>query len=212
MKRYVAPGDRGGARAAIGLQYVAIDLDLALAELAQIGHRAQAAADQPLDFLRASALPAARRLAVGARRRRTRQHPVFRGAASLAGIAQKGWHALLDRGGAQHMGVAELRETRAFSIFGDTGLEADRSHHIAGASRRSHAVLPRGRAYRNPMSLWVCRLNCHCGWAWQKFHREFVIAGAVRPVHSSMAAPTLALPRMGGREGGGAFCGHIPTL
>jgi len=45
-----------------------------------------------------------------------------------------------------------------------------------------------------------------------KFHREFGIAGAVRPVRRSMAAPTLALPRMRGREGEGAFCCHIPTL
>src|SRR5260370_11343674 len=182
MKRYVAPGDRGGARAAIGLQYVAIDLDLALAELAQIGHRAQAAADQPLDCLRASALSAARRLAVGARRRRTRQHPVFRGDQSLAVITQKGRHALLDRGGAQHMGVAELRKARAFGIFGDTGLEADRPHRIIGAPRRSHAVLHRDRAYRNPMSSWVCRLNCHCGWA-----RQNSIASSVLRARSGLS-------------------------
>ena len=33
MQRHIAAGDRGGAGAAIGLQYVAIDADLALAEL-----------------------------------------------------------------------------------------------------------------------------------------------------------------------------------
>ena len=144
MERHIAAGDRGRAGAAIGLQYIAVDRDLALAELGQIGDRAQAAADQPLDFLRASALPAARRLAVGAGRRRARQHPVFRSDPSLAGIAQERRHPLLDRGGAQHMGVAEFREARAFGIFGDARLEGDRPHRIAGASRGSHGS-PTGR-------------------------------------------------------------------
>ena len=134
MEGHIAAGDRGGTGASVRLQHIAVDLDLTLAQLGEIGHRPQAAADQPLDFLRASALPAASRLAVGARRRRARQHPVFRRDPSFAGIAQKGRHPLLNGGGAQHMGVAELREARAFGIFGDTGLEADGPHRIAGAS------------------------------------------------------------------------------
>src|SRR5260370_25303038 len=97
MERHIAAGDRSCTGAPVRLQYIAVYLDLALAELGQIGDRAQAAADQPLDFLHASALPAAPRLAVGAPRRRTRQHPVFRGDPSLAGITQKRPAALLDR-------------------------------------------------------------------------------------------------------------------
>jgi hypothetical protein len=57
-------GDRGGAGAAVGLQHVAVDLQRALAERLQVDHRAQAAADQPLDLLGAPRLLAARRLAV----------------------------------------------------------------------------------------------------------------------------------------------------
>src|SRR6201987_2612360 len=143
MERHIAAGDRGCAGASIRLQDIAVDLDLALAQLPEISHRPQAAADQPLDFLRASALPAARRLAVGARRRRARQHAVFGGDPALAGIAQKRRHALFYGGGAQYMSVAEFRETRSFGIFGGTGFEADRSHRIAGAPRRSaHAWSP----------------------------------------------------------------------
>src|SRR5436305_11178278 len=62
----IAAGDRGGAGAAIGLDHVAIDADLPLAHRGEVGHRPQAAADQALDFLGPAALPAARRLAVGA--------------------------------------------------------------------------------------------------------------------------------------------------
>ena len=96
MKGHIATGDRGCTGASVRLQYIAVDFYLALAQLAEIGHCSQAAADQPLDLLRAAALPAAGRLAVGARRRRTRQHPVFRGDPALAGIAQKRRHPLLD--------------------------------------------------------------------------------------------------------------------
>ena len=58
-ERDVAAGDRGRARAAVGLQHVAIERDGALAERLQIDDRAQRAADQALDFLRAPALLAA---------------------------------------------------------------------------------------------------------------------------------------------------------
>src|SRR5216684_8218749 len=62
----IAAGDRRRARPAIGLEDVAIDADLPLAERLQIGDGAQRPADQALNFLGAAALLAARRLAVGA--------------------------------------------------------------------------------------------------------------------------------------------------
>ena len=55
-ERDARAGDRRAARAAVGLQHVAVDADRALAEPREVGHRAQAAADQPLDLLRASRL------------------------------------------------------------------------------------------------------------------------------------------------------------
>src|SRR5438034_135689 len=122
MERDVAAGDCGSAGAAIGLQYIAIDPDLALAEPGEISDRAQAAPDQPLDFLGAPALPAARRLAIGAGQGRARQHAVLGGDPAPAGVAQKRRYALLDRSGAQHMGIAEFGEARAFGIFGDPRL------------------------------------------------------------------------------------------
>ena len=53
-KRDIAAGDRGGARAAIGLQHVAIDADLALAQRGEIGTARRTAADQALDLLGAA--------------------------------------------------------------------------------------------------------------------------------------------------------------
>src|SRR6516162_1951484 len=52
VQRHIAAGHRRRSGAAIGLQHIAIDADLALAEPGQIENRAQAAPDQPLDFLR----------------------------------------------------------------------------------------------------------------------------------------------------------------
>ena len=59
----IAAGDGGRARAAIGLDDIAIDLDLALAEAGEVGDGAQAPADQALDLMGPPALAAARRLA-----------------------------------------------------------------------------------------------------------------------------------------------------
>ena len=54
-ERHVAAGDRGRPRAAVGLDDVAVDGDRALAELGQLDHRAQRAADEPLDLVGAAA-------------------------------------------------------------------------------------------------------------------------------------------------------------
>src|SRR3984957_1257040 len=50
VERDPGAGDRRGAGAAVGLDDVAVDGDLALAERLEVAHRAQAAPDQPLDF------------------------------------------------------------------------------------------------------------------------------------------------------------------
>src|SRR3546814_17848895 len=56
VQRDITPGDRGGAGAAVGLDDVAVDADLALAESGEVGDRAQRATDQSLNFLSSSAL------------------------------------------------------------------------------------------------------------------------------------------------------------
>src|SRR5690606_11010154 len=79
--------DRGGAGSAIGLDDVAVDGDLELAELLQVDHGPERPADQALDFQRAAALLAGGRLPAHALARRARQHPVFGRDPALAAVA-----------------------------------------------------------------------------------------------------------------------------
>lgn len=77
-------GDRGATRAAVSLQDIAVEGDLALAESVQVDHGAQGASDQALDFLRAAALFAFCGFARATGVRRTRQHAVFGSYPALA--------------------------------------------------------------------------------------------------------------------------------
>ena len=125
MQRDPGAGDRGRARAAIGLEHVAIDRDLPLAEALQIGHGAQSAADQPLDLLRAARLLAAARLAPHALVRRARQHAVFGASPSPALCPSARAAPFFEGSRHQHMRVAEFGEARAFRIFDRVKLQSD---------------------------------------------------------------------------------------
>ena len=105
-KRDKRAGDGRRARAAIGLQYVAIQNHGALAERDGIHHRAQRAADEPLNFMSPAGRPALVHLARRALGGGPRQHGVFRRHPALAGVAQEGRHRVLHAGGAQHLRVA----------------------------------------------------------------------------------------------------------
>ena len=138
MQRHPGAGDRGGARAAIGLDHVAVDRDLPLAELLQVDHGAQAAADQPLDFDRAATLLAGRCLAAGTLRRRPWQHPIFgRDPASRLPF-EPGRQLVFQGGGHQHMGVAEFHETRAFGVFHHAAFERDGTQLIGLSAAGPH--------------------------------------------------------------------------
>ncbi len=153
MQRHPGAGDRCGAGAAVGLDHVAVDGDLALAERFEVDHRAQAAADQPLNFHGAAALLAGGGLAAGALMGRARQHAVF-GGDPAAGLAlEPGRHAILERRRHQHMGVAELHEAGAFRIFHHAALEGYGAQLVGLAAARSHeyilpAAVPDGRPPR----------------------------------------------------------------
>jgi hypothetical protein len=132
-QRDKAAGDGGGAGAAIGLQHVAIDHDLALAQRRQVAHRAQGAADQALDFLGAAGLLAGGGLAAHAVMGGAGQHAIFRRDPALARALQEGRGLFLEAGGDQHMGVAELGQAGAFGMAGKAGLKADGAHLVGGA-------------------------------------------------------------------------------
>ena len=88
-QRHLGAGDRGRARAAVGLQHIAVERDRALAQRRQVQRRAQRAADQALDLLRAPGLLAPGRFARAARVGGARQHAVFGGDPALALAAQE---------------------------------------------------------------------------------------------------------------------------
>ncbi len=134
----IGAGDRGGARAAVGLEHVAVEDHLALAQRVEPGDGAQRAADQALDLLGAAGLLAAGGLARGAGIGRARQHPVLGRDPALAGVAQERRHPLLDRRHAQDMRVPELDEAGALGMAGDVELEAHRAHLVVGAAGRAH--------------------------------------------------------------------------
>ena len=136
VERDPGAGDRSGAGSAVGLDDVAVDGDLTLAERLEIDHRAQAAADQALDFDRAAVLLAGRRLAPRALERRARQHAVFGGDPAARLALEPGRQAVLQRRGDQHMRVAEPHEARAFRVFHHAALERDRAaiHRAVGGS------------------------------------------------------------------------------
>src|SRR4029077_17905262 len=112
-------GDRSGARSAVGLDDVAVDGDLTLAERLKINDRAQAAADQALDLDRASVLLAGRRFAARALERRARQHAIFGGDPAARLALKPGRQAVFQRCRDQNMGIAETHEARAFRVFHD---------------------------------------------------------------------------------------------
>ena len=108
-----APVIDGGAGAAVGLDDVAVEGDLALAQRLHVGDGAQGAADQALDLLAAAGLLALRRLAPAAGVGGAGQHAVFGGDPALAAAAQEARHAFVQAGGDQHPGVAEARSGRS---------------------------------------------------------------------------------------------------
>ena len=98
VERDPGAGDRGGAGAAVGLDHVAIDGDLALAERLEVDDGAQAAPDQALDLDGAAALLAGRGLAAGALQ-------VARGSMPYSAVTQpRPWP--LSQGGSRSSSVA----------------------------------------------------------------------------------------------------------
>src|SRR6478609_4828431 len=97
----VGAGDRGAARAAVGLQHVAVEVDGALAQRAEVDDAAQRAPDQPLDLDGAAALLAARGLAVGPVAGRRGEQRVLRRHPAASRAVEPARHALLNGRGAE---------------------------------------------------------------------------------------------------------------
>ena len=142
--RHARAGDRRRARAAVGLQHVAVHLERELAPLEIVDHRANAAPDEPLDLLRAAThlLALARRSRV----RRARQHRVLGGEPAFAPALLPAGDAVLHAGGAQHARIAEGNQARPLGVRRRTALHGHRAHRArraragTGTCRISHEV------------------------------------------------------------------------
>src|SRR5690606_24503746 len=134
-------GDGRGARAAIGLDDVAVEPDGALAELLEPHDGAERPADEPLDLLRPPADLPRRRLPAGPRRRRARQHAVLGRDPPLAGAPEELRHAVLDARGADDARAPRLDEHGTLGGHVDVRGDGDGTKRgwgaVVGTHRRS---------------------------------------------------------------------------
>ena len=117
----VGPRDRGAARAAVGLEHVAVDPQRALAERLEVGDGADRAADEALDLDRAPALLAAARLAVDAVAGRRGEQRVLGGDPTAAAALEPARDAFLHRRRTEHDRLAlrvEHRPVRLLEVVG----------------------------------------------------------------------------------------------
>ena len=145
-------GDRRAARAAVGLQHVAVEVDRVLAERGEVDDAADRAADQPLDLDRAAVGPALGRVARLAVAGRRGEHPVLRGDPAAARCRPATRHAVLMRCGADHARLAHRDERRPGRGAHEARLDRRRAQRVRRRGRRSGVMAvmrpPRGAARR----------------------------------------------------------------
>ncbi len=116
VQRHPGAGDSRRASAAVGLDDVAVDGDLPLAELGQVDHCAQRAPDQALDLLRAARGMAGGGFTSGAIGGGARQHAVFRRHPTATLPLEPGRHALFQARRAVDVGIAEFDQAGALGV------------------------------------------------------------------------------------------------
>src|SRR5690606_14560487 len=116
---------------------------------AHIQRGAQRATNQALDFQGTSALLATAGLALGAFAGGAWQHAVFGGQPALPLPFEEARHAGLDTHGADHLGIAELDQYRAFGMLGVVTGNADLTQLFGGAATGTlHGGLPAGEKFQ----------------------------------------------------------------
>jgi hypothetical protein len=131
-------GDARRARAAIGLDDVAVELHGALPERGEVHDGSQTATDEALDFLRAAGLLAAGGFPVAACVGRAGQHAVLCRDPALALAPQERRDLLLDAGGAENSGVTELHEDGALGVARVVTVDAHGAQFVCGTAAWSH--------------------------------------------------------------------------
>src|SRR3954452_104047 len=134
VQREVAAADAGGTRPAVGLQHIAVDHDLTLAERTHVARGAQRPADEALYLDGSATLLSLGGFAIDALRRRAGQHRILAGDPALAGVLHPSRHVLVDRRRAQHTRLAERHEDTPGGHLRVVTLEADRAQFVVGAA------------------------------------------------------------------------------
>src|SRR5579884_546570 len=129
-RRDIGAADRRAARAAVGLEDVAVQPQRPLAERVEVRDRAHRAPDEPLDLDRPSLLLAARRLALHALPGRGRKEGVLRGDPAAPLATQPARDVLLDHGRAQHLRPSLRDHDRAVRVLEVVRLERDRAQLV----------------------------------------------------------------------------------
>ena len=116
----------------VGLEHVAVDQDLPLAEHLEIDDAAKRAADQPLDLVGATGLATPCRLPAHSFGRGARQQRVLRGHPAPPGPAHPSRHVLVDGGRAQDLRATVDGQHRAGGEFGEVPDEHARAQLVEG--------------------------------------------------------------------------------
>ena len=152
-QRDVAAGDRCRARAAVGLQDVAVDRDGVLAERVA---STTARKLRPISRWISSVRPLCGRARprAGERRvRRARQHAVLGRHPALRLALQEWRHLGFDRRRAQHARIAELGEHRSFGMAREVRRQLHVAHFVAAPSTRPHSRLHSSEVSRTAYQL-----------------------------------------------------------
>ena len=152
LERDVAAGDRGAARAAVGLQDVAVDVDGALAELGEVDDAADRAADQPLDLDGAAVGAALGDVALLAVAGGGGEHPVLRRQPAAALPLHPARHRLVDRRGADHLRLAARDQRRPGGRTHEVRLDRDLAELVGGPAAAALAAHAAARSRRSTCS------------------------------------------------------------
>src|SRR5581483_6222688 len=155
-------GDGGTARAAVGLQHIAVDVDCALTQRRKVDHTAQRATDQALDLDRAAVRPALAHVTLLTLPGRRGKHAVLGCHPAAARSGQPTGNTLLRRGRADDARLAHRYQGRARGGADEAGIDGGRAQRIrpspvaALGRRRAHA------ATLSPNSTWTTSPNGIC--------------------------------------------------
>src|SRR5262249_6947158 len=139
---YEGPVNAGSTSAAVGFQDVAVNPECAFAQLFQVGDRAEASADEPLDLDRPTVdLAASVTLLAGVSA--AGEHPVFRGQPALAAADEERRHVQLDRAGTQDRRPPHADEDAAWCLAGVTPAECKGAEFVGSSAVGAHGAFLR---------------------------------------------------------------------